>query len=126
MISLEEIFSANSPDLDSIDRVRLETVERSLTDRPVDLLLARVVPAGGAVRFVENRVASDGRLVVCRGHPGQVGRPAGVVQHHQLGNLVRHVLANNIKSVNHFTITILQTEIRDFKIALITFPYITS
>ena len=96
MFSLEEIFSANSPDLDSIDGVGLETVERGLTDRAIDLLPASVGPAGRAVGFVEDRVASDGRLVVSRGHPGQVGRPAGVVQHHQLGNLVRHVLTHNI------------------------------
>ena len=124
VFSLEEIFSANSPDLDSIDGVGLETVERSLTNRAVHLLLARVVPAGRAVRFVEDRVASDGGLVVSRGHPGQVGRPAGVVQHHQLGNLVRDVLANNIKSMKHLTITILQTENTNLLTDIKIFPFI--
>ena len=73
MFSLEEIFSNNLPDLDGIDGVRLQTLERSLTDGAVDLLLARVVPAGAAVWFVEDGVACDGGLVVSRGHPGQVG-----------------------------------------------------
>ena len=97
--SLLELLINYSPDLDGVDSVRLETVERGLADGAVDLLLASVVPAGGPVGFVEDGVARDGGLVVSRGHPGQVGRPAGVVQHHQLGDLVRHVLANNIKSV---------------------------
>ena len=122
--SLLELLINYSPDLDGVDGVRLETVERGLADGAIDLLLASTVPAGGSVGFVEDGVASDGGLVVGRGHPGQVGRPAGVVQHHQLGNLVRDVLANNIKSVKHLTITILQTENTNLLTDINIFPFI--
>ena len=96
--SLLELLINYSPDLDGVDSVRLETIERGLADGAVDLLLASVVPAGGPVGFVEDGVALDGRLVVGRGHPGEVGRPAGVVQDHQLGNLLRHVLNNTVRT----------------------------
>ena len=97
--SLLELLISYSPDLDGIDSVRLETIERGLADGAVDLLLASVVPAGGSVGFVEDGVASDGGLVVSRGHPGQVGRPAGVVQHHQLGNLGGHILDRDRRNI---------------------------
>ena len=88
----------HSPDLDGVDSVGLETAEPGLCDGAVDLLPARRLPGRQSVGFVENGVALDGRLVVGRGNPGEVGRPAGVVQDHQLGNLVRHVLNNTVRT----------------------------
>lgn len=54
------------PDFDCVDGVWLEPVERGLGDAAIDLLPARLVPSVHAVRFVEDCVSRDGRLIIPR------------------------------------------------------------